>query len=98
MTSQKVKIGQICPLKFQLRFCEGKFDLILGLIFFLKGREANREPCAPRSIKNKNVYFLIFFENPKKNKSKIFFEILIFFQDGMFAACKKKPKKQNMPQ
>ena len=34
VTSQEVKIGQMYPLKFQLRFCEGKFDLILGLTFF----------------------------------------------------------------
>ena len=47
-------------------------------------------------MKNKNVYFKIFFENPKK-KSKNIFRNFDFFRDGMFAACKEKPKKQNMP-
>ena len=33
----------------------------------------------------------------QKPKNIFFFEILIFFQDGMFVACKDKPNKPNMP-
>ena len=44
------------------------------------------------------MYIFQYFSKIQNTKSQNIFQYFDFFsQDGMFAACKEKPKKPNMP-